>query len=532
MYSQLINDIRSIQDLEIVINYYYPNQLKNKTMKCPFHNDSTPSFKIVDKGQGAFYKCFGCEESGDIIEFIKKVEGIRFIPALEKAYLILNKQLNLPKSNFNKINTVNKANLNQYYEEKIKESLENHDLDSAFRHECKKDRENKQSYYIKFPYTDDNNKPLRIWENLNEILEINNISVMYNEIAKDIEITGVEGSTLESQLISIHSLSNKYGFPLNLNMINNFINKIANNNPTNPVTNFLEYCYETYDNDDKYIQMLCNAIITNSSFDEDLKKILIRKWLLNTASIAFNDGKGNTEGVLTMQGKQGIGKTRLIRKIVPMYVKTGLELDPSDKDKVYQCIKYWVCELGELDSTFKRDLAKLKAFITEQTDEFRRPYGLVPIKYPRKTSFYATVNNEEFLKDESGNRRYWVIPVEKIDFELVDKIDIYQLWGEVMHIREKGVETIYLNQSEMNMLNRSNNNFKVMGQLEIEIDKLFVWEAGKGMWKWMSSKDIINKLYIKSTKGLRATLESYGAIYQKKGNKRGYIMPPENLMLE
>ena len=213
-----------------------------------------------------------------------------------------------------------------------------------------------------------------------------------------------------------------------------------------------------------------------------------------------------------------------------MYVKTGLELDPSDKDKVYQCIKYWVCELGELDSTFKRDLAKLKAFITEQVDEFRRPYGLVPIKYPRKTSFYATVNNEEFLKDESGNRRYWVIPVEKIDFELIDKIDMYQFWGEVMNIREKGIETTYLTQSEMNMLNSSNSNFKVLGQLDIIIDKSFVWEADTYMWQWMSSKDIISKLYLKSTKGLRATLESYGAIYQKQGNQRGYIMPPENLL--
>ena len=352
---------------------------------------------------------------------------------------------------------------------------------------------------------------------------------MYNEIDKDIEISGVEGSTLESQLIAIHSLSNKYGFQLALNMINNFVNKIANNNLINPVTNFLEYCYETYDGEDKYIQMLCDAIITNSSFNEDLKKILIRKWLLNTACIAFNQGEDNTEGVLTLQGKQGIGKTRLIKKIIPMYVKTGLELDPSDKDKVYQCIKYWVCELGELDSTFKRDLAKLKAFITEQMDEFRRPYGLVPIKYPRKTSFYATVNNEEFLKDESGNRRYWVIPVEKIDFELIDEIDVYQLWGEVMNIREEGIETTYLTQGEMNMLNSSNSNFKVLGQLEIIIDKFFVWEANKDMWQWMPSKDIINKLYLKSTKGLRATLESYGAIYQKKGNQRGYIMPPENL---
>ena len=98
-------------------------------------------------------------------------------------------------------------------------------------------------------------------------------------------------------------------------MISNFVIKIANNNLTNPVTNLLEYCYETYDGEDKYIQMLCDAIITNNYFDEDLKKKLIRKWLLNTACIAFNEGDCNLEGVLTFQGKQGIGKTRLIRKI-------------------------------------------------------------------------------------------------------------------------------------------------------------------------------------------------------------------------
>ena len=121
--------------------------------------------------------------------------------------------------------------------------------------------------------------------------------------------------------------------------------------------------------------------------------------------------------------------------------------------------------------------------------------------------------------------------MEKIDFELIDKIDMYQLWGEVMNIREKGIETTYLTQSEMNMLNSSNINFKVLGQLEIIIDNSFIWEAGKDMWQWMSSKDIISKLYLKSTKGLRSTLESNGATYQKLRNQRGYIMPPENLLL-
>lgn len=530
MYKQLIDDIKSINELEIVIGHYYPGQLKNKAMKCPFHSDNSPSFRITDKGSGAFYKCFGCGESGDIIEFIKKVEGLKFIPALERAYSILGKPLNLPNNNFAKLNNVNKENTKKYYEEKVKESLDNKDLDSAFRYECAKDRESEKNYYINFPYTDFKGRPLKIWENLNVILDINNINIIYDEIAKDVEITGVSGTTLESQIIDIHSLSCKYGFPLPINMISNLVHKIANLNTTNPVINFLEYCHETYDGEDKYIQMLCDAIITNASFSNSFKKLLIRKWLLNTACIAFNEGDSNIEGVLTLQGKQGIGKTRLIKKIIPMYVKTGLELDPSDKDKVYQCIKYWVCELGELDSTFKKDLAKLKAFITEQIDEFRRPYGLTPVKYPRKTSFYATVNNEEFLKDETGNRRYWVIPVEKIDFELIDNIDIYQLWGEVMKIRDKNLDTTYLNQSDMNLLNNSNNNFKVLGNLDIMLDNLFVWDANISMWKWLSSRDIINKLYLKSTKGLRATLENYGAIYERKNNQRGYLMPPENLL--
>ena len=50
------------------------------------------------------------------------------------------------------------------------------------------------------------------------------------------------------------------------------------------------------------------------------------------------------------------------------------------------------------------------------------------------------------------------------------------------------------------------------------------------MWQWMYSKEIINKLYLKSTKWLRATLEGYEAIYHNRGNQVGYIIPPENLI--
>ena len=198
---------------------------------------------------------------------------------------------------------------------------------------------------------------------MNEILKANNISVAYNEITKDVEVEGLESINLDNQLVDIHSLCIKYGFKLPFATIDKFVNRIGEENPKNPVIDYLRECYMEFDGNYKYIQNLCDAIITLEDFNPRLKKILITKWLLNTAMIPFNEGNTNIEGVLTLQGRQGLGKTRLIKKIIPMYVKTGLELDPSDKDKVYQCIKYWVAELGELDATFKRDLAKLKAFI-------------------------------------------------------------------------------------------------------------------------------------------------------------------------
>lgn len=209
-----------------------------------------------------------------------------------------------------------------------------------------------------------------------------------------------------------------------------------------------------------------------------------------------------------------------------MYVKTGIELDPSDKDKVYQCIKYWVAELVELDSTLKRDLANLKAFITESVDEFRKPYAMKPTVYPRKTSFYATVNNDDFLKDDTGNRRYWVIPVEKIDFDILNNLDINMLWGEVMHLKESNKITHYLSKDELELLNSSNEDFKICTPVELAVERAFDWNCDKSNWNWKSTADICNRLNINSTSSLKTSMFKYGAEYKKTSGRRGYITPP------
>ena len=192
MYKQYIEEINNLKNLETIINYYYPNQLKKNKMNCPFHKESTPSFYIKDKENVAFYHCFGCGEGGGIINFIQKVESIPFRQALKKAYEILEIPINLPSLNKASNHKVNKNNAVQFYNNQAIKAIKEGDIDKAFELTCKSDEEKNKNYFIDYPYLDEKNAPLKIWENMNEILKANNITVAYNEITKDVEIEGLD----------------------------------------------------------------------------------------------------------------------------------------------------------------------------------------------------------------------------------------------------------------------------------------------------------------------------------------------------
>ena len=369
-------------------------------------------------------------------------------------------------------------------------------------------------------------------------MEHKNIYTVFNEITKNIEIKGLSSEDLDDCIMDIHTLSITNGLKMNIDFIGKAINRIGSQNSFNPITDYLENCYENWDGKKDRINLLCKTLIVSDDFSESLRDVLVTKWLLNTVMIPFNKGQFNTEGVLILQGEQGLGKTTWIRNITPPnlydYLKTGLDIDPSDKDKIYQAIKYWLVELGELDATMKSEQAKLKQFFTERVDEFRRPYARNTSKYPRKTSFFGTVNKKEFLKDETGDRRYWVIPCTDIVNEVVKKIDIDQLWGEVMHLwRDENMEH-YLTREDLKELNNSNKDFRSKGKTQIAIETAFDWEAPDTLWSFKKSVDIAQYLNLPSTTGLNEVFNQLG-IKQEKGyvkvngketRPRGYRVPP------
>ncbi len=105
--------------------------------------------------------------------------------------------------------------------------------------------------------------------------------------------------------------------------------------------------------------------------------------------------------MLTFQGPQGIGKTSWVKALVSepklrdSVVKLDHHLDTSNRDSILGAIENRFVEIGELDSSFRKDVARLKGFITSDNDRVRRPYGRRECDYPRQTLFVAL-----------GQRRY------------------------------------------------------------------------------------------------------------------------------
>lgn len=214
------------------------------------------------------------------------------------------------------------------------------------------------------------------------------------------------------------------------------------------------------------IDDFCNTV---KSKDVTLKNMLMKKWLLSCVAAAFEEDGVALEGLLVFQGSQGLGKTLWFKRLADFnkgWLCEGATLDPKDKDSVKKAVSHWIVELGELESTFKKaDINQLKAFITSRSDEMRLPYDRSFTNYQRRTAFFASVNEPEFLMDGSGNRRFWCIKVTDIDPH--HGIDMQQMWAEVKAtLYQPGIKNWYLTTEEREMLQESNEGFRTQGAVE------------------------------------------------------------------
>lgn len=152
--------------------------------------------------------------------------------------------------------------------------------------------------------------------------------------------------------------------------------------------------------------------------------------------------------ILVLNGPQGIGKSTFISKLGGEWYSDSLNLsDMNDKTAAEKLQGYWILEIGELAGMKKADIDKVKAFISRQDDKYRASFGRRVTPHPRQCIFFGTTNSENgFLRDITGNRRFWTIKAPgtgKLKPWNISKDDVGQIWAETMYYVKQG-EKLYL----------------------------------------------------------------------------------------
>ncbi len=321
-----------------------------------------------------------------------------------------------------------------------------------------------------------------------EFLKAFGIRIRYNEMSHDYEIetqspviNGENGFELLVTLLedSIAKLAYKRG---RKTIICDFLNFIANENCYHPVADLLKK--EPWDGIDRLPELYRMMGLSDKFY-----MTLVRKWALQSIAILYNSDENpiSAQGILVLQGGQGIGKTEFFRHLAikDKFFKGGAVLDMRNKDTIISSTRVWICELEEIDSTTNKKQSELKAFITETYDRYREPYARKEVQRFRKTSFCGTVNPSAYLTDETGNRRYWTVPVKNMNVESIfaHTPEWYtQFWRQMLCEYNNNPKGYLLTKEEQDAVNRSNESFETLLQGEDEFMTVFDTSADYSLW--------------------------------------------------
>jgi predicted P-loop ATPase len=154
------------------------------------------------------------------------------------------------------------------------------------------------------------------------------------------------------------------------------------------------------------------------------------------------------DNIVVLNGPQGIGKSTFISKLGGNWYSDSLNLsDMNDKTAAEKLQGYWIMEIGELAGMKKADIDKVKAFISRQDDKYRASFGRRVTPHPRQCVFFGTTNSETgFLRDVTGNRRFWTVKTSGNGrwkpWELT-QYDVDMMWAEALVYTNEG-ESLYL----------------------------------------------------------------------------------------
>lgn len=205
-----------------------------------------------------------------------------------------------------------------------------------------------------------------------------------------------------------------------------------------------------------HIALFANRVQTTQQIYWEL---CLRKWLCAmVAAVIFPDVQNHT--VITLHGKQSIGKTSFARSILPPVLKDYYcedKINTENKDDMIKVYQSLIINTEEVDGMSGRELNQYKALITRSTMNIRMPYDRSAQVRKRMASFMCTTNNYDILTDKTGNRRF--LCFETLNFDNESAIDHEQLYAQVMHKLIADKFRFWFSKEESVLVNKHNESF-------------------------------------------------------------------------
>lgn len=246
-----------------------------------------------------------------------------------------------------------------------------------------------------------------------------------NQLVNQNAWANYDDASLQNHLNRTYGLSNERIF-------NNVLLEYAHQHSFHPVRDYFDNLPE-WDFKFRASTFFIDALDIE---DTQYAREISRSWLLAAIARIFNPGC-KWDYTLVIKGEQGVGKSTVFSKLAGKWFNDSID-NINGKDALEGLLGSWIVEIGEMQATKKADNEAIKAFLSRQTDKFRVPYGRRTEEFSRQCVFAATTNNEEFLKDRTGGRRFFILisnanqdsckeRMAKFDQNYID-----QLWAEML----------------------------------------------------------------------------------------------------
>jgi predicted P-loop ATPase len=246
-----------------------------------------------------------------------------------------------------------------------------------------------------------------------------------------------EGDFENACLVIRHLISRTKRFEPYKETMYDAVARIAHGYRFNPVVDYLDSLeWDRRKRIDTWLSVYCGAD------DNSLNRAFGRKFLLAAVRRVKQPGC-KFDSIIVLESKQGTLKSTLGRVLAGDENFSDADILESDKREQQElCEGTWIYEIAELSGLHKSEVEKVKAFASRQEDKARPAYARRVSIRKRTCVFLGTTNDDEYLQDQTGNRRFWPVPIIKVDIEAVRR-DRDQLWAEAV-VAEATGEALYL----------------------------------------------------------------------------------------